>query len=75
MAALEQARRFWENLMKLGTRRLIGLGVTGLMIFLVTGLAGYYLSRPTQELLYSAWIGKTSAASRLRSRKPISISM
>ncbi|HEY0144558.1 MAG: flagellar basal-body MS-ring/collar protein FliF [Methylovirgula sp.] len=53
MAALEQARRFWENLMKLGTRRLIGLGVTGLMIFLVTGLAGYYLSRPTQELLYS----------------------
>jgi flagellar M-ring protein FliF len=53
MAALEQARRFWENLMKLGTRRLIGLGVTGLMIFLVTGLAGFYLSRPTQELLYS----------------------
>ncbi len=53
MAALEQARRFWENLMKLGTRRLIGLGVTGIMIFLVTGLAGFYLSRPTQELLYS----------------------
>lgn len=53
MAALEQARRFWENLMKLGTRRLIGLGVTGLAVFLVTGLAGYYLSRPTQELLYS----------------------
>ncbi len=53
MAALEQARRFWENLMKLGTRRLIGLGVTGLMIFFVTGLAGYFLSRPTQELLYS----------------------
>jgi flagellar M-ring protein FliF len=53
MAALEQARRFWENLMKLGTRRLIGLGVTGLVIFFVTGLAGFYLSRPTQELLYS----------------------
>src|SRR5579863_235646 len=53
MAALEQARRVWENLLRLGTRRLIGLGVTGLMIFLITGLAGYYLSRPTEELLYS----------------------
>jgi flagellar M-ring protein FliF len=53
MAALEQAKRFWDNLLKLGTRRLIGLGVTGLAVFLITGLAGYYLSRPSQELLYS----------------------
>lgn len=53
MAALEQAKRVWENLLRLGTRRLIGLGVTGLVVFLVTGMAGYYLSRPTQELLYS----------------------
>jgi flagellar M-ring protein FliF len=53
MAALEQARRVWENLLRLGARRLIGLGVTGLAIFLITGLAGYYLSRPTEELLYS----------------------
>jgi flagellar M-ring protein FliF len=53
MAALEQAKRVWENLLRLGTRRLIGLGVTGLAIFLITGLAGYYLSRPTEELLYS----------------------
>ncbi|WP_297297338.1 flagellar basal-body MS-ring/collar protein FliF [uncultured Methylovirgula sp.] len=52
MAALEQAKRVWDNLLKLGTRRLIGLGMTGLAVFLVTGLAGYYLSRPTQELLY-----------------------
>jgi flagellar M-ring protein FliF len=53
MAALEQAKRVWDNLLRLGTRRLIGLGVTGLVVFLVTGMAGYYLSRPTQELLYS----------------------
>jgi flagellar M-ring protein FliF len=53
MAALEQAKRVWENLLRLGARRLIGLGVTGLAIFLITGLAGYYLSRPTEELLYS----------------------
>ncbi len=33
MAALEQAKRVWENLLKLGTRRLIGLGVTGLVFF------------------------------------------
>ncbi|MEW6438205.1 MAG: flagellar basal-body MS-ring/collar protein FliF [Pseudomonadota bacterium] len=53
MAALDQAKRVWDNLLRLGTRRLIGLGVTGLVVFLVTGMAGYYLSRPTQELLYS----------------------
>jgi len=53
MAALEQAKRVWDNLLRLGTRRLIGLGVTGLVVFLVTGMAGYYLSRPAQELLYS----------------------
>ena len=53
MAALDQAKRVWDNLLKLGTRRLIGLGMTGAVVFLVTGLAGFYLSRPTQELLYS----------------------
>ncbi len=53
MAALDHAKRVWDNLLKLGARRLIGLGATGLAVFLVTGLAGYYLSRPTQELLYS----------------------
>ena len=53
MAALEQAKRFWANLARLGTRRLIGLGVTGLVVFMITGLAGYYLSRPSLELLYS----------------------
>lgn len=53
MAALEHAKRVWENLLRLGTRRLIGLGLTGLLIFMITGLAGYYLSRPTEELLYS----------------------
>lgn len=53
MTALEQAKRIWANLIKLGTRRLIGLGATGLVVFVITGLAGYYLSRPSQELLYS----------------------
>lgn len=53
MTALEQAKRVWANLARLGTRRLVGLGVTGLVVFLITGLAGYYLSRPSLELLYS----------------------
>ena len=53
MTALEQAERFWANLIKLGTRRLIALGVTGVVVFAITGLAGYYLSRPSYEVLYT----------------------
>ena len=53
MTALEQAERFWANLTKLGTRRLIALGATGLIVFAFTGLAGYYLSRPSYETLYA----------------------
>jgi flagellar M-ring protein FliF len=53
MTAWEQAQRLWTNLLALGTRRLAVLGMMGLSIFAVTGLGGYYLSRPTTELLYS----------------------
>lgn len=53
MTALEQAERFWANLLKLGKKRLIALGVTGLAVFAFTALAGYFLSRPTYEVLYS----------------------
>lgn len=53
MTALEQAERFWSNLINLGTKRLIALGVTGLAVFAITGLVGYYLSRPALEVLYT----------------------
>jgi flagellar M-ring protein FliF len=53
MTALEQAERFWANLLKLGTKRLIALGATGAIVFAATAFAGYYLSRPPYEVLYS----------------------
>jgi len=53
MTALEHAERLWESLVKLGPRRLTILGVIGVSVFAVTALAGYLLSRPTQEVLYA----------------------
>jgi flagellar M-ring protein FliF len=53
MNALAQAERLWTNLLALGVRRLAVLGLIGLSVFAVTGLSGYYLSRPVNETLYS----------------------
>ena len=53
MIGLEQLERLWTSLMKLGPRRLAALGIIGLAVFAITGLAGYFLSRPTMETLYS----------------------
>jgi flagellar M-ring protein FliF len=50
---LAQAERLWTNLQGLGVRRLVALALIGVAVFAVTGLAGYYLSRPTMETLYS----------------------
>jgi flagellar M-ring protein FliF len=50
---LAQIERLWANLMGLGARRLSTLALIGLAAFVTTGLAGYYLSRPTMETLYS----------------------
>ena len=49
----DQAERIWINLRRLGTRRLMGLAAVGLAVFAITGLVGYVLSRPSQEVLYS----------------------
>jgi flagellar M-ring protein FliF len=48
-----QAERLWTSLQGLGVRRLVALALIGIVTFAVTGLAGYYLSRPTTETLYS----------------------
>ena len=53
MIGLEQLERLWTSLTKLGPRRLAALGIIGLAVFAITGLAGYFLSRPTMETLYS----------------------
>ena len=53
MIGLEQLERLWISLMKLGPHRLAALGIIGLAVFTITGLAGYFLSRPTMETLYS----------------------
>jgi flagellar M-ring protein FliF len=53
MNALAQAERLWTNLLALGARRLAVLGLIGFGVFAVTGLSGYYLSRPSNETLYS----------------------
>lgn len=45
--------RLWASILKLGSRRLIALAVTGVSVFAMTGLAGYYLSRPASEVLYA----------------------
>ncbi len=50
---LGQIERLWATLQGLGARRLIALALIGVAVFVMTGLAGYYLSRPTMETLYS----------------------
>jgi flagellar M-ring protein FliF len=50
---LAQTERLWTNLHGLGVRRLVALALIGAAVFAVTGFAGYYLSRPAMETLYS----------------------
>lgn len=53
MTGREQIERLWASLQKLGSRRLIALAMIGLSVFVMTGLAGYFLSWPAMEVLYS----------------------
>ncbi len=50
---LAQTERLWTNLQGLGVRRLVALALIGVTIVAVVGLAGYVLSRPAMETLYS----------------------
>jgi len=49
----EQLQNLLTSLAKLGWRRLTALGLIGATVFLIVGVAGYYLSRPSQEVLYA----------------------
>ena len=53
MTIREQAERLLSNLLALGPRRLALLGAIGLVVFGLVGVAGYYLSRPANDILYS----------------------
>ena len=58
---LAHTERLWTNLLGLGLRRLLALGLIGLAVAAVTGLAGYELSRPAMETLY-AGLGRDDVA-------------
>ena len=68
MTAAEQAERLFESLQRLGGRKLAALGIIGLLVFALTGLVGYMLSRPAYEPLYSglerADVGRVGSALR-----------
>ena len=49
----EQLQNLLASLARLGWRRLAALGLVGATVFLIVGVAGYYLSRPSQEVLYA----------------------
>ncbi|SDA11535.1 flagellar M-ring protein FliF [Methylobacterium sp. UNC378MF] len=53
MPGREHIEKLWHNILELGPRRLIALGLVGLTVFLAVGLGAYYLSRPLRETLYS----------------------
>ena len=51
--ALAQFERLWANLLALGGKRLMALAMIGVTVFGAITFAGYYLSRPSTETLYS----------------------
>lgn len=53
MSAREQFDRLISNLLALGPRRLSLLAAIGVIVFGLIGVAAYYLSRPTNEILYA----------------------
>jgi flagellar M-ring protein FliF len=53
MPGRQHAERLWTSLMQLGARRLAALAAIGIAVFLTVGFGAYYLSRPSQETLYT----------------------
>ena len=53
MNVQEQLQNLVASLAKLGWRRLTALGLIGVTVFAIVGISGYYLSRPSQEVLYA----------------------
>ena len=53
MALANDFQTAFDALRRLGPRKLAALGMTGAFVFLLTGIAGYLLSRPQFETLYT----------------------
>lgn len=53
MSVQDQLQKLLASLTQLGWRRLTALGLIGVAVFAITGLGGYYLSRPSMETLYA----------------------
>ena len=53
MNVQDQLQNLLASLAKLGWRRLAALGLIGVTVFSIVGVTGYYLSRPSQEILYA----------------------
>ncbi len=53
MRVQDQLQKLLTSLAQLGWRRLTALGLIGAAVFAITGLGGYYLSRPSMETLYA----------------------
>ena len=53
MVNREHAQKLWNNLLELGTKRLILLAVVGVAVFGGVGGGAYYISRPEYNVLYS----------------------
>ena len=53
MPAIDVMKNIGQGLMALGMRRLIALGVAGVVVFMLVGVSGYLLSQPEREILYA----------------------
>ena len=53
MPGSEQAEKILANLKELGPRRLLALGLIGLITLLLVGGGAYFLSKPQMTVLYS----------------------
>jgi len=53
MSWRENFSRLGENLARLGARRLVALGLAGVLMAVAVAVAGYMLSRPAYEVLYT----------------------
>ena len=53
MQAVSFLKGLAQGLVGLGARRLFALALSGLTVFVLVGVSGYYLSRPERDILYS----------------------
>ena len=53
MTATEQLQRLLASLAAMGARRLTIMAIVAVSVFAMTGVVGYYLSRPSMETLYA----------------------